>query len=535
MRNGKTESDYIAENYDELVDSPIVAGNVIKYPFEVAGIPHYLVNVEQSGNWDAEKATADLAKMVAEHERLWGELPYDRYYFLNVFTAGGGGLEHNNCCLLMTGQFDVRNEGSYKRWLGLCSHEFFHAWNIRRLRPNSLVKYDYENEVYTPSLWIAEGITSYYEDLLLARAGLITQEDFISSFGNTIAAVQRTEGRLVQSLRDSSHDAWIKFYRPAGNSSDTQISYYTKGAVVGFLLDSEIRSASGGAKSLDDVLRELWKQCRETGYTPEDFRRLCNEAAGKDLEDWFRVAVDSSEELDYQVAANWYGLDIGDVKPQTGDEAEDSEETQTSSRSSRTLRGRPWIGIGEFDSPATNAGLADTDEVIAINSRRVSGNLDTELQDFKVGDPIKVLIARNGELQEILLVVGSRPARPSWNLKVTRRPTDEQKAHLDAWFGIVQVEEAVVEESADENAAEPPADEAKPDEGSKEMEAAGDETSEGGSAPVVETNPAEAPETAEAADQSTAVESGDDASGSADGESSTGEGEGNGGGNAAAA
>ncbi|MEQ1905054.1 MAG: hypothetical protein ABL888_12775, partial [Pirellulaceae bacterium] len=312
---GEEPNSYSAANFDELVDSPIVAGNVVTYPFEVAGVKHYLVNVNQTEGWDGEKAVADLGKIVAEHHKVWGVVPYDRYYFLNVFSGTGGGLEHDNCCLMMSSKFDVREEARYKSWLGLCSHEFFHTWNVRRLRPKALVKYNYEAETYTPSLWIAEGLTSYYEDLLVARAGLLNQEEAIKNLAGQIGGVQRTEGRLVQSLRDSSHDAWIKFYRPAPNTGDTQISYYTKGAVVGFLLDMKIRSASHGAKSLDDVLRVFYEKFATTGYEPQDFRSLCNEAAGEDLTEWFRIAVDSTEELDYQTAADWLGLKIGDFRP----------------------------------------------------------------------------------------------------------------------------------------------------------------------------------------------------------------------------
>jgi predicted metalloprotease with PDZ domain len=455
---GKEPNQYLAEDFDEVVDSPIVAGNVLTYPFEVAGVKHYLVNVNQKSNWNAEQAIEDLAKVVQEHHKVWGVVPYDRYYFLNVFGNGGGGLEHNNSCLMMTSQFDIRNESSYQRWLSLASHEFFHTWNIRRLRPKALVNYDYENEVYTPSLWIAEGITSYYEDLMLVRAGLLTEDDFIEGLGRTISNVERTQGRLVQSLRDSSHDAWIKFYRPSRNSGDTQISYYTKGAVVGFLLDTKIRSASAGKKSLDDVLREFWaKHAGDIGYEPEDFRELCSAAAGENLDDWFRTAVDSTNDLEYQNVADWYGLDVGNVKPVRGNEkaddaeageegneeneveaADDTEQAQADeepkpSAGNRTRRGRRWIGIGEFDSPATLAGIADTDEIIAINDRRTT-NIDTDLQRFKDGEPVKVLLAREGEMREILVVVGLRPEQPSWGMKVTRRPTKQQKENLKQWL-----------------------------------------------------------------------------------------------------
>ncbi|MGI9518598.1 MAG: hypothetical protein ACR2NP_16195, partial [Pirellulaceae bacterium] len=147
---GHTHS-YVAADYDELVDSPIVAGNVQLFPFEVAGVEHYLVNVNDRGNWDGEKAARDLEKVVAAHHEMWGTVPYDRYFFLNVIDAGGGGLEHDNSCLMMTRSQSFRDDNSYVSWLSLCSHEFFHTWNIRRLRPKSLVEYDYEAEVYTPS------------------------------------------------------------------------------------------------------------------------------------------------------------------------------------------------------------------------------------------------------------------------------------------------------------------------------------------------------------------------------------------------
>jgi predicted metalloprotease with PDZ domain len=427
---------YQAADYDELVDSPIVAGRLTTYPFEVAGVPHYLVNVGERAGWDAERAVKDLAALVAEHHRLWGTVPYDRYFFLNVIFPGGGGLEHDYSCLMMTNPFDVRETPKYQGWLSLASHEFFHTWNIRRLRPQELVRYDYESEVYTPSLWIAEGLTSYYEDLLLARAGLISQDDFLKSLGKQISSVQKTEGRLIQSLRDSSHDAWIKFYGSAPNKKDTQISYYTKGAVVGFLLDMEIRSASEGTANLDDVLRVFYERyAGDVGYRAEDFRDVCSEFAGKDLSDWFRLAIDSTEELDYQTAADWLGLNIGEYSPQVAafpDESEAEDEPATPRRR-RGPRPVPWIGVGQVDSPATLAGLADTDEIIGINGKRVT-TLDNDLKEFEVGAKVTILIAREGELQELEVEIGSRPQPADWNVSIVREPTGPQQLALKSWL-----------------------------------------------------------------------------------------------------
>jgi predicted metalloprotease with PDZ domain len=452
MRRGRGEHNYLAENFDEVVDSPIVAGNVVVNEFDVAGVPHFMVNVGQSSDFDSKTAMEDLTRMVEEHHSLWGEIPYERYYFITVF-GGGGGLEHDNCCLMMVPRLDIRDRANYRGWLNLASHEFFHTWNIRRLRPKVLVDYDYENEVYTPSLWIAEGLTSYYEDLLLVRAGLFDRDEFIQSLSRSIQQLQRTEGRLVQSLRDSSHDAWIKFYRPESNSASTQISYYTKGAIVSLLLDTRIRVATKGEKSLDDVLRLFWKKHKgDAGYLESDFREICNQLAGEDLSEWFGSTVDSTNELNYQEMADWYGLEIGMFKPQVENrssgnkkdaEAEDPKEALNESTVERETAKvaenlRRWIGIGEFDSPATKAGLADTDEVIAVNDQRVVGSVEDKAQAFQIGEPVKVLVARNGQLQEILVVVGARPPAINWSLKIPTRTSRQQRLNLRKWISSSQ-------------------------------------------------------------------------------------------------
>lgn len=296
---GNEPHSFLANNFDELVDSPIVAGNIQVYPFSAGGIDHQLVNVGESGYWDGTKAATDLKRVVEAHQEMWGTVPYDRYLFLNMISETGGGLEHDNSTLIMTSRWTFRDKGRYKSWLSLASHEFFHTWNVRRLRPKSLVKYDYENEVYTDGLWIAEGITSYYEDLALVRAGLISKSEYLARLSSNVETVQRTEGRKVQSLKESSYDTWIKFYRPDENSSNTRISYYSKGAVVAFLLDAKIRKLTKGEKSLDDVMQAMFTQYSESGFTSKEFRELASEVAGEDLSDWFATAIDSTDELDY--------------------------------------------------------------------------------------------------------------------------------------------------------------------------------------------------------------------------------------------
>ena len=226
----------------------------------------------------------DVEAIVRAQKNFWGFLPYEKYVFFNLLTESGGGLEHKNSTVLMSSRWATRTRSSYLGWLNLVSHEFFHTWNVKRLRPVELGPFDYENEVYTPSLWVAEGITSYYDRLLVRRAGLCTVEEYLAGdppspgsdaekSTNDIERLQTTPGRLVQPLESSSFEAWIKFYRRDENTPNTGISYYVKGAVVAFLLDAKIRRATAGKKSLDDVMRLAYERYSgPRGFTAAQFR-----------------------------------------------------------------------------------------------------------------------------------------------------------------------------------------------------------------------------------------------------------------------
>ncbi len=244
-----------AADYDTLVDGPIVAGDLDVYEFTRSGKPHYLVNVNEGGSWDGARAIGDVERIVAEHEKLWGSLPYDKYVFVNMITEASGGLEHRNSSVLMTSRWAMGTRQAYVGWLNLVSHEFFHVWNVKRLRPAALGPFDYENENYTPSLWVSEGFTSYYGDLLVRRAGLSSDAEFFGALSSDIRGLETTPGRLVQPVTQSSYDAWIKQYRPDENSANTSVSYYAKGQVIAVLLDARIRLATNGQRSLDDVMR----------------------------------------------------------------------------------------------------------------------------------------------------------------------------------------------------------------------------------------------------------------------------------------
>lgn len=490
LRQGAEPHQYVAANFDELVDSPIVAGNIHVYPFEAGGVEHQLVNIGESGYWDGATAATDLQKLVEEHQRMWGSIPYDRYLFLNMIVESGGGLEHDNSTLIMTSRWSFRDKGRYRSWLSLASHEFFHTWNVRRLRPKSLVRYDYENEVYTESLWIAEGITSYYQDLALVRAGLLSRNDYLSRLSGDVEGLQRTLGRTKQSLADSSYDAWIKYYRRSDNSSNTEISYYTKGAVAAFLLDVRIRKLTGGQRSLDDVLRIMFERYAGVGYTPDEFRAVASEVAGADLSDWFRRAIDSTEELDYS-DLEFVGLEIpapflaqqkaaaaeeGDDPAEEGDDEDDEDEEDeegdddgdddeddapAAQEAAAKPKGRPWVGLAVGstgtvaavtpDSPAYEAGINLGDEILAINDFRLAGSLDSRLSQFEIGDTLEVLLSRRGQLMRMNLTIGARESE-SWRLRYLSKPSDEQKQQLELWLEVPEAEEALEQPEAGESA-----------------------------------------------------------------------------------
>jgi len=295
-----------AADYDTLVDSPIVAGALSVREFEVDGSKHQLVDAGDFKKWDGERGAQDLEKIVRETRRYWGFLPFKRYVFLNVFRQGGGGLEHSASTLLSS---SPNMAAPTLRWLSFVSHEYFHAFNVKRLRPIELGPFDYERPPSTSSLWISEGLTTYGADLIVARAGLCDIQGFLSMLSANVSSLQNSPGRLKQTLEQASLDVWNSGTSGVGRDTKNMISYYVKGPVVGFLLDAKIQRVTGGRKSLDDVMRLAYKRyAGARGFTPEQFRKTAEDVAGADLNEWFRKAISSEEELDYTEALDWFGL-----------------------------------------------------------------------------------------------------------------------------------------------------------------------------------------------------------------------------------
>lgn len=306
-----------AADYDELNDSPIVAGTLSVHEFTVGSSTHVLVDAGELGGWDGARAAQNIRQFARADSALWGQLPFRRYVFLNLFRPGGGGLEHLNSTLL-TSRFTADAPSGNLRWLNFVSHEYFHAFNVKRLRPVELGPFDYEKPPSTDALWIAEGLTSYYGELLVARAGLERPDDWLVSMSAHIATVQNAPGRLMQTLAQSSLDVWTTGTSGVGQDLAKTVSYYDKGPIVGFLLDAHIRRVTGGARSLDDVMRNAYaKYAGARGFTHDQFIAVAERVAGASLREFFRRAVFSTEELDYAEALDWYGLRFaapGDAK-----------------------------------------------------------------------------------------------------------------------------------------------------------------------------------------------------------------------------
>ncbi len=310
---------YQAESYDALIDHPVEMGTFSLTEFEACGVPH-AVAITGRHDCDLTRLVSDLKPVCEAQIRLFGEpAPMDRYVFLVMAVGDGyGGLEHRASTALLCSRADLPHAGmeapteGYRQFLGLCSHEYFHTWNVKRIKPAAFVPYDLSRENYTRLLWAFEGFTSYYDDLMLVRTGRITRADYLTLLGKTISQVHKGSGRRKQSVAESSFEAWTKYYRQDENSPNAIVSYYTKGALVGLLLDLNLRADSQGSTSLDDLMRALWQRHGQTGVgvAEDGLFALAAELGGADLGDWLKEIVDGTGELPLEAWLKRVGVDL---------------------------------------------------------------------------------------------------------------------------------------------------------------------------------------------------------------------------------
>jgi predicted metalloprotease with PDZ domain len=443
------ERRFRAEDFEALADAPLYAGNARIHSFEAAGKPHLLVNEgeEEGGIWNGPLSAADAERIVREEVAFWGGAPYPRYVFFNIITgSGAGGLEHRDASVLMANRWNARGRDGWLDWLSLVTHEHFHAWNGKRLRPLALGPFDYEREAYTRDLWVVEGITSYYDELLLHRARLSTRQEYLDRLSKQIETQQTTPGRLVQSMDESSFDAWIKLYRRDENFPNSGVSYYTKGGVVAFLLDARIRRASAGRRSLDDALRLAYaRYSGERGYRTEEFHKILEEVAGTGLGAWLDHALATTRELDYDEALDWFGLRF---KPQEARSDDKKPVPAWLGATTEVRTGRLVVTEVRRGTPALEAGLNVDDEILAIDDFRVPPEgLDKRLEAYRPGEKVSLLVARREHLLRLPVTFGEKP-RATWKLEVDPKATAEQKARLEEWLRGTAEEEKVDESRA---------------------------------------------------------------------------------------
>jgi predicted metalloprotease with PDZ domain len=423
---------FVARDYDELVDSPFEIGTHELIEFTAQGKPHRLA-IWGKASVSREELIADFIKIIDTAAALFGDgVPYDDYTFILMLSPNQyGGLEHARSCALLSSPFTFHPRKKYEEFLELVAHEFFHLWNVKRIHPDALGPFDYQREAYTRSLWVMEGVTSYYDRHLLVRGGLQKPEKYLEKLAEEIAKIAGIPGRKRQSLEESSFDAWIKLYRPDENSVNSTISYYLKGGVVALLLDLEIRARTGGERSLDDFMRLLWQRFGKAGkgFTDASVQALAEEASGLPLGPFFDRHVRGRDEVDAERILGTVGLQLS---VEGGDDDEAKE---------------PWLGINtreDGDSlmvasvidggPGVASGLYANDELLALDGFRVdNSSLKDRLAAKKPGDRVTFTIFRRDELRTVDVTLAEKPAD---KLKITPAPdaTDAQKALYQAWM-----------------------------------------------------------------------------------------------------
>lgn len=376
---------YIADDYGHLIDCPVAIGEFDSTEFTVEGITHHLVFTSKHYG-DCEQLSEDVAKLCQHHINLFGEAPFQEYWFITHLQASGfGGLEHKNSTILQASRFDLPNPqqtsaelgDNYKTFLSLCSHEYFHAWNVCRIKPKEFVPYNLQTEVYTNQLWAFEGITSYYDDFSLFRTGLITFEDYLSLLAKTATRVARGNGELKQSVKESSFYAWTKFYQQGPDAVNNIVSYYTKGSLIALWLDLTIRDKSNKKYSLDTLMRELWIHFGRSniGTSEDDFINIANILCGEDISVQFKNYLDNSERIDVTKELEGVGVSLQQSKFKKLNKLETVSSAQY----------QPYIGLHFSaqssglkvtqvieDSPAAKAGIAVNDILVALDNIKLT-------------------------------------------------------------------------------------------------------------------------------------------------------------------
>ncbi len=416
-----------APNRDTLFDSPVEIGNHEIYSFHAAGVTHELA-IYGAGNYSVEKILRDMSKIVAEEVKIFKQHPCKNYLFILLNSNSmRGGLEHLHSTSLIFKRFNYEPESNYTEFISLVAHEYFHLWNVKRLRPFALGPFDYSNENYTTSLWIAEGFTSYYDDLIIRRCNLISERSYLDIVEKNINDALNPPGDAIHPVADASLDAWIKYYRQNENSPNTQVNYYVKGGVLALLLDLIIIKNSDCKNCLDDVMAEaydLFYLKRNQGYKEDEFKLIIEKYAKEDLGWFYTDHVYGTKRVELKKYFELFGVDLQDLN-----------ENEIEPDLGIVINEKNIISQIRKNSAGEKSGLNVNDEILAINDFRYSQNfLQTITVGKKAGDQLKLTVSRNGIIKVITVTIQITD-KANFKLTLNQHATEAQKKLFGKWIG----------------------------------------------------------------------------------------------------
>ncbi|HUI38292.1 MAG TPA: PDZ domain-containing protein, partial [Thermoplasmata archaeon] len=424
-----------AAGYDELVDSPVDCGNPVVLTTTARGIPHRIVLCGPGGNYEAHRLETDIAKIAEATGRLFGELPLSRYtFFVHLGDRRDGGLEHRTSTSLVVPRTAFKPEPDYQSFLRLCAHEYFHLFNVKRIRPKVLGPFDYTRENYTHLLWAMEGTTDYYTPLLLRRAGILTPSKYLEQMAKDIRRYLDIPGRLVTSLEAASFGSWVDLYQPYEESVNQSVSYYLKGGLVSMCLDLEVRHRTENRLSLDEVWRTLWREygARERGLAEGEILEVANRVSGVDLSDFFRRYVAGTDEVDFGAFVRHAGLELGPSERPA--ESADDPEAGYLGIDVENAGGHVRVKAVRDGSPARRGGLSPGDEMLAFDGTKIS--YDTYLAALKrcpPGSEIDIALFRRGWLTHVSVTTG-KGLPEKYRFRPVAEPAPLEKRIYESWL-----------------------------------------------------------------------------------------------------
>ncbi|GHF77659.1 M61 family metallopeptidase [Thalassotalea marina] len=424
---GKNAHQFIAADYDILIDSPIETGINEFHEFTVDGREYELV-IWGKGNYDSKKMVDDLKVLVAQGNTIWSDYPFERYVFMVHATSGAGGAtEHLNSTIIQRSRYSFAERDHYLGFLSTAAHEFVHTWNVKQYRPEGLVPYDYQNENYSNLLWLSEGSTSYLENQLLMRGNLVTEKELFKDLSKRINGYLRKPGRDAQSVAEASFDKWIS--EGGDYSRNHSVNIYSEGFLASWLLDFHILENTNLKKSYRDVHNVLYNEYRiPKTFNDKDMLDVLKKVTGDDYQAWWAKNIDGHAKPDFDKLLAKAGLEISYGK-------KDEKKTWTGI-SARSHDNGLKISSVEKNSPAWQAGFTTDDIIVAVDGLRMADkSLDTRLKNFKPEDSVEFTFFRRDQLMTKTIKLGALP-KGKLTVKAMKEASDEQKAFFKAWTGL---------------------------------------------------------------------------------------------------